>query len=386
MLISLVIILKRSLPDTVINLTVPKLDKPGGVASFYNAVLPHLNLQFPINIIEIGSNRSGLGFINLFTDQFKLFKSINHSTKLIHINPSLGFKSFIRDGLFILQARLKKIPVIVFFHGWNKNFEHYVRLFLKSFFNVSYAHADSFIVLASEFETILRGWGIMQPIYLETTAIDETLSKTFNIDNKVLDLQSSPEIKILFLSRLEQDKGIYETIDAVAILISKGLPVTLSIAGSGSILENVKNHVTSKQLTENHVKFLGFVQGDEKKQVFESHHVYCFPTNYGEGLPTSVLEAMMFGMPVITRPVGGLVDQFQDGVMGLFCQTMEPMEIAQKIETIISDREMMETMSRFNHDFAMKTYMGSKVAERISAIYQARIDIDNQQHQPVNSQ
>ena len=168
-----------------INITVPKLNKPGGVASFYNAILPRMDdKSYEINILEIGSTTRFPNFLKYVIDQFRFNKTLTTSTKLVHINPSLGFKSFVRDGLFITLAKRKGIPVLVFFHGWNQNFEQRIKKSLLWFFKMSFARADSFIVLASTFETFLRDLGIQAPIYIETTAIDENLVTAFDIDKK----------------------------------------------------------------------------------------------------------------------------------------------------------------------------------------------------------
>ena len=236
---------------------------------------------------------------------------------------------------------------------------------------MSFARADAFIVLASTFQTFLRDLGIQAPIHIETTAIDENLVTAFDFDKKIQALSSAKTFSILFLSRLEREKGAFETIDAVKLLINQGLPVTLSIAGDGPILDELKDYA-KQRLDDNHVQFLGYVSGDEKIRVFSEHSAYCFPTNYGEGLPTSVLEAMAFGLPVITRPVAGLADHFKDGLMGKLCHTMDPEEIAESIKYIISGSSMTK-IARYNHEHAVNTFMASKVAQRLSSIYQATL-------------
>lgn len=355
-------------------ITLPKLNKAGGVASFYNAVLPHLDKAvFQVNTLEIGSGNSVVSYLQPLFDQFRLFKAVSNKTVLVHINPSLGFKSFFRDGLFTIISKYKKKPVIVFFHGWSKDFEHHVKHRLNWFFKYSFGRADAFIVLASEFKNFLIDVGIKAPIHLETTAIDETLISDFNIDDKITSLSSTTSFRILFLSRLEREKGVFETIDAVKLLLDEGMPVTLSIAGDGPILEELKDYTKKQALKDTQIRFLGYVSGDDKIKVFSEHDIYCFPTNYGEGLPTSVLEAMVFGLPVITRPVGGLADHFENDVMGKLCQTMNPEEIAQSIKALVTDIPVMLKIARYNHDHAVKTFLASQVAQRLSSIYQSTL-------------
>jgi glycosyltransferase involved in cell wall biosynthesis len=351
-------------------ISVPDLDKQGGVSSFYNAVLPYIDKdKFDITVLEIGSTNNHQKLLTPIVDQFTFKNAVSAPPALVHINPSLGLKSFIRDGFFTLLAKRKGVPVIIFFHGWNKQFEQTLKKYFRWFFNLSFARADTFIVLATEFKIFLQELGVQVPIYVETTAINESLVKNFNIDDKINALSTATTFRILFLARLEREKGVFETIDAIKLLAQKGLDISLSIAGDGPILEELKSHAKKHNLTKDQLQFLGHINGEDKIRAFTEHHLYCFPTNYGEGLPTSVLEAMVFGLPVITRPVGGLADHFKTNLMGKFCQTMNPEEIAQAMESIISNKEDMTRIARYNHQHAIEMFMASKVADRLSTIY-----------------
>ena len=177
-------------PSTKIKIliTLPLLSDPGGVASYYNSILPHLkqikNLE--IKILEIGSSHGKNSYSHPILDQIRFIKKLlSLKPDIVHINPSLNFHSFIRDGLFIFWAKQLKIPAIVFFHGWQQNFQERIKGLLKLFFNFTYQKADSFIVLSTEFKKKLCEWGVQNPIYQMTTTVDESLLKNFSIQNKM---------------------------------------------------------------------------------------------------------------------------------------------------------------------------------------------------------
>ena len=139
-------------------ITLPSLNDIGGVASFYNSLLPHLNnTKYSIATLEIGSTKGRNNPFYSFSDQIRFGMFLkNFRPDIVHINPSLNFKSFFRDGLFIYQAKQKKLPVIVFFRGWLKSFESILYKRFFGFFRRTYARADSFIVLAKEFKKKLQ--------------------------------------------------------------------------------------------------------------------------------------------------------------------------------------------------------------------------------------
>ena len=117
------------------------------------------------------------------------------------------------------------------------------------------------------------------------------------------------------------------------------------------------------------VTFTGYVRGGAKKSLFEESHVYCFPTYYGEGNPVSVLESMAFGLPVITRPVGGIADFFEPGKHGFITESKDPTVIASYIEKLYLDRELYKNISLYNYQYAKERFWASKVTERLEKIY-----------------
>jgi glycosyltransferase involved in cell wall biosynthesis len=353
-------------------ITLPSLkEDPGGVARYYNSVLPYLykSKNFRVEIFEIGSTHGKNVFFHPIIDQIKFIRKISLlKPDIVHINPSLNFKSFIRDALFIFWAKRKRIKVVVFFHGWEKKFAKKINGIVKSFFKLTYKKADAFIVLASEFKSKLMSLKINKPIHILTTAVDELLIDNFSIEKKIKKIETSKTIHLLFLSRLEKEKGVFETMDAFKLLLDKKYNIRLSIAGDGSVTKEVYGYIDKLGLG-NKVFMLGYVKGKEKIDIFTQHDIYCFPTYHGEGMPTSVLEAMAFGMPVITRPMGGIIDFFENGKMGYLSKTTNPEEIADNIETIIGDKSRICEIALYNYYYAKKHFMASIVADKLLNIY-----------------
>jgi len=78
-------------------LTVPSLSGKGGVSSYYKAIFPYLKKLTKLEYLEIGSTCGRK--LNFIFDQLFFCKKIkNNSIELVHINPSLYPKNFLRDG------------------------------------------------------------------------------------------------------------------------------------------------------------------------------------------------------------------------------------------------------------------------------------------------
>lgn len=353
-------------------ITLPSLKfDPGGVAAYYNALFPFLKKseEFTVEEFEIGSTHSKNKFFHFINDQFKfIIKILTDPPDIIHINPSLNFKSFIRDGLFVYFSKTRKIKVIIFFRGWEKAFEKRIKGVLKLFFNLTYKKADCFLVLASDFKETLGNWHITKPIHISTTTVNESLLKDFSISKRLQRLHQAKPIRVLFLSRLERKKGVLETIEAIRILLDKKINISLSIAGDGRLSSEIDNYIALQGL-KTQITMLGDVRNNEKIKAFTAHDIYCFPTYYDEGMPNSVLEAMAFGLPVITTPTGGTKDFFINGKMGYLCKEATPVEIADNLLKTIVDVKKMCDISKFNYTYARKHFYAAKVAENLITIY-----------------
>ncbi|HEA65394.1 MAG TPA: glycosyltransferase family 1 protein [Desulfobacterales bacterium] len=345
----------------------------GGVVSFYKSIVPYLNNDKNKSFIffHIGKKINRKIPFHVIMDQFRFQKKLRQlNPDIVHVNPSLNLKSFLRDGLFIYWAKRKNLPVLVFWHGWGKKFEKKIdtNLFFYWFFKKTFLRADKTIVLASDFKKKLISWGVKSDIILGTTVIDESLLEGFDINKKIQKINKSKKINILFLSRIEKEKGIFETISAFKMLLDKNYNIKLNIVGDGTALESVKRYSKAIKIPENKLSFLGYVKGYKKKEVFINNHIYCFPT-YCEGMPISVLEAMSFGMPVITRAVGGLKDFFQDKQMGFSTTSKNPYVFAKLVEKLIINKSLISDIGLYNHRFAEKHFAASIGFKLLESLY-----------------
>jgi len=356
----------------------PPLKAIGGVAGYYRSILPILAERQDIRLSYVETGTCHLDgalkyvyrYIRFFIDQIMFQKHISRDTvDLVHLNASLNFNSFIREGIFIYLAKKRHLPVLVFFRGWELPFERHVEGRFRWFFKKTYMRADGFVVLSSAFEEKLRSWGVTVPIYRSTVTVDEKLLSDFSIEKKLALLRDSTHTKILFLARLEKEKGIFETLEALGILLQRGHHVSLTIAGDGPAMAELRRYLARDYLYRDKVALTGYVVGEAKKEVFESHHIFCFPTYFSEGMPNAVLEAMAFGMPVVTRAVGGLRDFFENGKMGYITESKASTTIAELLERLILDKMTMIDMALYNHSYTKENFMARKVAEKLVGIY-----------------
>jgi glycosyltransferase involved in cell wall biosynthesis len=88
-------------------------------------------------------------------------------------------------------------------------------------------------------------------------------------------------------------------------------------------------------------------------------------------MPNTVVEAMGFGLPVITRLEGGMVDFFRNGVHGYATHSKDPRVFTDFMQTVLGDRELYRTMALNNFNFAQTHFKASQAARRLESIYAA---------------
>lgn len=132
--------------------------------------------------------------------------------------------------------------------------------------------------------------------------------------NKSIDRQEKKDDaswSLLFVGKLEENKGVHVLIKALAIILEKcrlDKPVGLHIVGSGP-MEGELRLLVAKYGIADRVHFYGFVDNADKlKSLFAMSDVFVVPTLYSEGFPRVIDEAMASGLPVICSEIGGMKD------------------------------------------------------------------------------
>lgn len=341
----------------IIIITVP-YNQIGGVSVFVENIIPHLNYQ----VIkfkrgarpEIKSNL--IKYLEAIWNPIKLFYIIcTNRPPVILVNSSLSKMSLLRDGALISVAKLLRVKVVLYIHGFKEPDLKY-----KALLNFGYFKADRIIVLAKEFSTKLKEHGYKRKI--ETSF--NPISEEFITDKPKKNLKLISNF--LFLSRIEEEKGILIAIDAFKLVQNDYPNITLVIAGTGNALEKAKNYVFSNKI--NNVKFEGFVIGQKKIDLYHECDLFLFPTYYGEGLPINILEAMASCQIIVTRPVAGLIDLKSKINFGYSIPKTDYKDFAKRIIKIIDNQNDFEEIRRENGVFAKNNFAPQIIGHNLSSI------------------
>lgn len=334
----------------------PYLKILGGVGNHYEGLSAFWTENVKYNVVGRRRGKSGSGRYWLLWDVLKfIFRLFTFKPDIVLLNPSIGKSALKRDFMLLNIATAFGFKVVIFIHGFK--LENVAKMD-KEWMVKNLNKASMIFVLANRFKEIIQSWGVSVSICLTTTKVDDNLIKGFDIKRD----KSFNNRHILCLTRIEKAKGIYETIDTYAILKQKYNDLTLTFVGDGSELESLKAYTNKKNLSD--VRFTGKLSGTELSKEYQNADFFLF-LSYGEGMPTVVLEAMAFGLPVFTRKVGGLVDFFENGKMGYITDSLSAHDFANAMIPYIENRELSRKVAIYNAQYAKEHFMASKVAKSI---------------------
>jgi glycosyltransferase involved in cell wall biosynthesis len=284
---------------------------------------------------------------------------------IAHLNSGLTQISLIREGILSIIAKFIGCKTLFFIHGWKE--EDY-NIILKSKFKkrifINFLNKQNGIIVLGEiFKKELVDLGVNKDkIFTSSTMVE---SDKF-ISEKIV----TKPLKILFCANIVKEKGPFELLKSAPVVLNYFPDVKFIFVGNGKDIQKLKILSEELEIKEN-IEFTGYVDMNKKIKLFKDANIFAFPSYYGEGFPTVILEAMAAGLPVITTSNAGLIGAIEDGREGFLLKTMpsEPEEIAEKIIELIKNPDLLRKISQNNVKTAQKQYDTKVISNQISRIY-----------------
>lgn len=336
----------------------PNLQLFGGV-SFLLKSLKVNKLFLENDYFECGNKKIILGDI---IDLIRFVKKIK-GYKIIHLNPSFEYKSIIRDLLFATIGLFLNKKIILSWMGWNEDVENKFlknKILRKVLLKVINNRLVFNIVSNKIFLNKLERFGCTNKIQVIYPPYDSYLN-SFEFKPKMI---TYDKIRILFLARIENSKGIDKLIE-IFELLDNCSTYNFTIAGDGIELKRIKNLVIEKKID---VNFTGFIKGDEKINLFRESDIFIFPSEHAEGIPLILVEAMYSGMFIVSSDAGGISSVISDKNGFVLSKNSSAEFFADKIKSLNKDN--FNKISAWNIEYAKKYFNPEIIVEEYKKIYQ----------------
>lgn len=263
--------------------------------------------------------------LTIFDEFYKAIVRIKHHQKY---DVVIAFSGHYNDLTFVAKQFLKSKKKLCWLHG-----ALYSYLLISDGYAKLYNKIENLIVLNDDAqdEALMYNKNLklnINKIYNPTYILNKSISET-----NVSKIKKKYGDYILMVSRFEYPhKDHYTVLSALKILKLKyNLIKHLVLVGSGTEEKKVKQFLLEEcPDILPYVHFLGTI--DNVQDYYSSAHLLVHASVAGEGLPTILLEALAYKLPiVVTDSKVGPREILKDNEYGLLCKVKNPHDMAEKI-------------------------------------------------------
>lgn len=290
------------------------------------------SLRFALkNLKNFGFNYNGV--IGLKSIVWFCFLDINLFDENSSIHAQFATQPAI-ISLMIKQYYQNKPEYSFTFHAYDIYFKN-------NWFNTLVKNAKwAFSISEYNIKYVKENYGLEENIILSRLGVNiPNSSKKLHIEKSV--------IKLGFLSWFVEKKGVFYLLNAVKKLAKKDVNnFHLTIAGDGPLKERIICFIKENDLEAN-IEYIGKLQRSDKESFFKSIDIFILPSisvkNDMDGIPVVLMEAISFGIPIISTKISGIPEICIDGYNGKLIRekSIDDIVEAVKIFTDISYRKQL---------------------------------------------
>ncbi len=277
---------------------------------------------------------------------------------LVYFNISLFGFALYRDSLYTVLFKVTGHRLLYHLRTQGVKEQIDKSRFKKLLFQYLFRDVQVICLSRALFQDIADVYGGEPFIVGNGIAVEEVGSSVLSKNSEV------PQI--LFLSNFSIKKGVNELFGAFEILKNKGTQFRGVIVGRpfDYTEEDLRNKVEELDMVQ-YVTVVGPLYGSKKVNTFIESDIFAFPT-YFEAFPGVVLEAMQFGLPVVSTFEGAIPEIIQDGETGLLTEKQNVEQLANALELLINDQSLREKLgksgkNRFFKHFTLEAFENSMV-------------------------
>ncbi len=173
--------------------------------------------------------------------------------------------------------------------------------------------------------------------------------------------------KVLYLAHCTREKGLFDSLEAVAQanrkLAGSRSPMSLQLMVAGNFVNQEEKAEFGRILAtpdgQKNIHYLGFISGAQKQNALRQADLFCFPTYYqNENQPVNLIEAMAFGLPILTTRWRSIPELFPPDYRCLV-DICSPGQIADALLASLAGETAESFREIFLRNFTLEQYLAS---------------------------
>ncbi|MBP9701555.1 MAG: glycosyltransferase family 4 protein [Candidatus Pacebacteria bacterium] len=300
-----------------------------------------------------------------FVEVYKILKQ--EKPDILHLHSPKA------AGLGALSARILKIKKIIYtVHGWafNEDRPLYQKLLIVSASWITTVFATHIVTISKKEtdQTALFPYA-KNKITLIPNGVREQSAPRENAAREYIGNGLGILLKDKFLvgmiGELHPSKGYEYAVEAMKSLINQHNDILLIIIGTGEKEESLKKLIEKSNL-RSHVYLAGFIEN--ASQYAKAFDLFLM-SSVKEGLPYTLLEIGLVGIPVIATTVGGIPDIIDDMKSGILIQPRKYQEIDYAVNFMYEHPDMRSEFGRNLIKKVKTDFSLQKMIQSIEKIY-----------------
>lgn len=188
---------------------------------------------------------------------------------------------------------------------------------------------------------------------------------------------------VLFVGRFDLHKGGDIMIDAFVEVLRARPDTRLwfvgpdeGVTGADGHRWDIRSYLAARALrawSEGRIEWLGRRPGSSLAQLRRRAAVTVVASRY-DNFPTTVLEAMAHGCPLVATRTGGIPEMVQDGAEGLLCPPNDPLALAASIRRLLDDPSLAARLGAQAASHCQRAYHPTTVARTMAEYYRSALD------------
>ena len=260
--------------------------------------------------------------------------------KLVFIPFFLFFSLVTFVYSFTYKYKLPPADIVIAFSGHWNDLTFVVKSYSKKTKKIAWLHGNqySYYQCSPGFYSLHKA--IKNLVCLSDYNDDRVLN--FNEKNDINKKKIYNPLNFFKVGRLAKDKDQQTLIKAVKVLKDEyGLNKKLLLVGDGSERENLEKLVKELYLEDN-VIFIG--SRYDVQNFYKGAYIYVH-SSPAEGLPTVLLEAMFYGLPIVsTDSLPGVREILHDDEYGIITKVGDENDLAKALATVYNDKELRDKL------------------------------------------
>jgi glycosyltransferase involved in cell wall biosynthesis len=183
------------------------------------------------------------------------------------------------------------------------------------------------------------------------------------------------EVLVGYMGRLVEGKGPQDLVEAVRRIHAEHPGSKLLLVGTGANQEGDVEAALKRDVERaglgGVVRFAGY-QTDEAL-FYQMFDLFVLSTRMAEAMPTSVVQAMMAGKPVVATATGGTPELVRDGETGVLVPPADPGALARAIGGLLSDPARAAALGAAGRRHVMEHHREEVTTARVEALYEALV-------------